>query len=92
MIGSGKDKGVEKFFYMGSKGGINAKQAKKVRLILGLLDSASVVEDLDAPGLKLHRLKGARKQDYAVTVNGNWRVTFQFQEGNAYVTHYEDYH
>lgn len=64
----------------------------KLRLILALLDSASTVEDVDAPGLKLHRLKGNRQNDYSVRVSGNWRMTFQFKGGHAYIVNYEDYH
>lgn len=92
MIKSFKHKGLERFFNTGSTAGVNVKQAKKLRLILALLDSASTVEDVDAPGLKLHQLKGNRQNDYSVRVSGNWRMTFQFKEGHAYIVNYEDYH
>lgn len=92
MIKSFKHKGLERFFNTGSTAGVSVKQAKKLRLILALLDSASTVEDVDAPGLKLHRLKGNRQNDYSVRVSGNWRMTFQFKEGHAYIVNYEDYH
>ena len=46
---------------------------------------------MDIPGFRLHRLKGARKGEWSIWVNGNWRITFHFQEGNAYVVNYEDY-
>lgn len=92
MIKSFKHKGLEKFFNTGSVAGINAKHKEKLRLILAMLDSTNVLQDMNAPGLKLHQLKGRRRNDYAITVSGNWRVTFQFQDGNVYVTNYEDYH
>ncbi|MBD2560364.1 type II toxin-antitoxin system RelE/ParE family toxin [Nostoc linckia FACHB-391] len=44
------------------------------------------------PGSRLHQLKGDRKNEWSVKVSGNWRVTFQFEDGNAYVVDYEDYH
>jgi proteic killer suppression protein len=63
-----------------------------LRLILTLLDAAVVVKDMDAPGLRLHRLKGEKKDIWAVTVQANWRVTFRFEGGNAEIVNYEDYH
>lgn len=50
------------------------------------------IEDMDIPGFKLHRLKGARSGTLSISVSGNWRITFDFQDGNAYVVNYEDYH
>ncbi len=66
--------------------------AKRLRLILTLLDAAVVIKDMDAPGLRLHRLKGEKKDVWAVTVQANWRVTFRFEGGNAEIVNYEDYH
>lgn len=51
-----------------------------------------MIEDLDITGFRLHPLKGVRRGQWAITVSGNWRVTFEFREGHAYVLDYEDYH
>lgn len=59
---------------------------------LAALDTAKEINDLDVPGYKLHPLKGDRKGIWAITVNGSWRLTFEFSDGNAYVLDYEDYH
>ena len=56
------------------------------------LDTAQTVEDMDIPGFRLHPLKAQMRGRWSVTVNGNWRLTFEFQDGNAYVLDYEDYH
>ncbi|TAL88962.1 MAG: hypothetical protein EPN69_00160 [Rhodanobacter sp.] len=40
----------------------------------------------------MHRLKGALQARWSISVNGNWRITFEFKDGNAYVLDYEDYH
>jgi proteic killer suppression protein len=56
------------------------------------LDTAQAVEDMDIPGFRLHPLKGAMRGLWSISVNGNWRITFEFQDGNAYVLDYEDYH
>ena len=47
---------------------------------------------MDVPGFALHPLKGEENGRWSIKVNGNWRVTFEFREGNAYVLDYEDYH
>jgi proteic killer suppression protein len=59
---------------------------------LTALDTAQAVEDMDIPGFRLHPLKGAMRGRWSISVNGNWRITFEFQDGNAYVLDYEDYH
>ncbi len=56
------------------------------------LDTANTVDDMDIPGFRLHPLKGEMLGRWAITVSGNWRVTFEFRDGNAHVLDYEDYH
>ena len=63
-----------------------------MRLQLAALDTAATIKDMDIPGFKLHRLKGKRTGEWSIWVSGNWRVTFDFEDGNAYVVNYEDYH
>jgi proteic killer suppression protein len=92
VIRSFKNKGLARFFETGSKAGIQAQHADRLRLILGRLSAASAPEDMGLPGLRLHQLKGPRKGTWAVWVSGNWRITFRFVAGDADVVDYEDYH
>ncbi|HEY8009411.1 MAG TPA: type II toxin-antitoxin system RelE/ParE family toxin [Rudaea sp.] len=92
MILTFRHKGLERFFRTGSTSGIQAKHAKKLRLILAQLDQAKMVEDMNTPGLALHALKGDRKGTWSATVQANWRITFRFENGNTEVVNYEDYH
>ncbi|MEN6629555.1 MAG: type II toxin-antitoxin system RelE/ParE family toxin [Sulfuricella sp.] len=92
MIKSFAHKGLELFHLTGKASGIQAMHTKRLRQILTLLEAMKAVEDMDAPGLKLHPLKGARKDIWAVTVQANWRVTFRFADGDAEIVNYEDYH
>ena len=92
MIKSFLHKGLEKFYRTGSKAGIQAKHSKRLRLILAQLNQATTIRDLDIPFLNLHQLKGARKGMWSITVQANWRITFQFKEGDAEIVNYEDYH
>ena len=56
------------------------------------LDTAQEIDDMDIPGFKLHLLKGKLKGRWSISVSGNWRITFEFRDGNAFVLDYEDYH
>ena len=60
-------------------------------MILAALDTSLEIKDMDIPGFKLHPLKGKLKGRWSVSVSGNWRITFEFRDGNAYVLDYEDY-
>ena len=92
MIRSFKHKGLAKFFESSTKSGIQPEHADRLRLILGALNAAASPEDMGLPGLKLHPLKGVRKDTWAVWVSGNWRITFKFIDAEAEVVDYEDYH
>jgi proteic killer suppression protein len=92
MIKSFKHKGLEKFYESGSTKGIQANHAKKLRMQLTALDTAQSIDDMDIPGYRLHQLTGDRKGIWTITVNANWRLTFEFEEGNVYILNYEDYH
>ena len=92
MIKSFKHKGLEKFYESGNTKGIQVNHVKELRMQLAALDTAQSIDDLDIPGYRLHQLTGSRKGTWSITVNRNWRLTFEFGEGNVYVLDYEDYH
>ena len=92
MIKGFVHKGLEDFFYDGTKKGIQAKHANRLEMILDLLDAASRIEDMNFPGSRLHPLLPKHKNIWSVKVSGNWRVTFKFENGDAYVVNYQDYH
>jgi len=92
MIKSFKHKGLQRFFETGTKKGIQAIHATKLRMQLVTLDTAQEIEDLDMPGYRPNQFKGKRKDIWSITVNGNWRVTFEFNQGNIYIVNYEDSH
>ncbi len=79
-------------FETGNASGVQASHAKRLRMLLAALDTAQRIEDMDIPGLRLHPLKGEMRGRWSITVNGNWRVTFEFRDGNGYILDYEDYH
>ncbi len=87
-----RHKGLERFFLRGTTAGIQAKHAQRLRLILGRLNIAREPRDIGLPGLRLHPLTGERKGTWAVSVSGNWRVTFGFSGPNVVDVDYEDYH
>lgn len=71
---------------------IQADHAAKISDRLGFLHAATVIEDIDKPGCRLYRLKGDLKGFWVINISGNWRIVFQFEDGDAYVVNYEDYH
>jgi len=64
----------------------------KPDVVLAALDTSQTIQDMDVPGFRLHPLKGQEKGRWSVWVNGNWRLTFEFRDGQAYVLDYEDHH
>lgn len=87
-----KHKGLSNFFETGIKLGIQPALAKKIELILERLDSAVEPRDMNFPGSNFHPLKGNLKGFYSVHVNGNWVITFRFENGEAIDVNLVDYH
>jgi proteic killer suppression protein len=92
VIKSFRHKGLEQFFRTGSKAGIQPKHADRLRLQLFALDNAERPSDLNAPGWRLHKLGGALANHWALSVSGNWRLTFMFEGADAILVDYQDYH
>ena len=92
MIKSFRHKGLKRYFESSSASGIQPHHAKRLRMQLVALDTAASIDDLDIPGFKLHPLKGSDRGRWSIWVNGNWRITFEFRDGHAFVLDYEDYH
>jgi toxin HigB-1 len=92
MIRSWRHKGVQAFFEKGSKAGIQAAHADRLGRQLARLNVARRPEDMNVPGWKLHTLKGELKDHWSVAVSGNWRLTFMFEDGDAVLVDYQDYH
>ncbi|WP_275098605.1 type II toxin-antitoxin system RelE/ParE family toxin [Sedimenticola hydrogenitrophicus] len=92
MIRSFRHKGIKRFFETGSKAGIQVSHADKLRHQLKALDRSIGPDDMDFPGWGLHALSGDLKGHFSVKVNGNWRLTFMFDDGDAILVDYQDYH
>jgi proteic killer suppression protein len=92
MIKSWKHKGLEEFFTSGRKAGIRPDHASKLKRQLAQLNVAQSPQDMNLPGWRLHGLEGRLADHFAVTVNGNWRMTFRFEGTDAVLVDYQDYH
>lgn len=92
MIQSFGHKGLKRFFLKGFIAGIEPTHAKRLRMLLAALDTAQSIADMNVPGFRLHPMKGRWRGRWSVWVNGNWRLTFEFHDGNACSVDYEDYH
>jgi toxin HigB-1 len=79
-------------FSTGTNAASRDNTRNKIADILDRLDASVSVQDMSVPGSGLHRLKGTLKNHWSVRVSGNWRITFRFEDGNAYVVDYQDYH
>ncbi len=97
MIVSFKHKGLKLYFETGSIKGIQAIHERKIKNILTILNTLNCkdgLNPLEQPFYRLHKLKGDMKNLWSVTIQANWRITFEFDETTAdvYIVDYQDYH
>jgi len=92
VIKTFRHRGIERFFRTGSKAGIQAKHAEKLRRQLFALNNATGPQDMNAPGWRLHQLRGELAGHWSIDVSGNWRLTFTFEGNDAVLVDYQDYH
>lgn len=92
MITGFKHKGLKELFEKGKKSKLPANHVEKINDQLTALHTAAVIDDMDIPGWALHPLKHNLKGQWAVSVYANWRIVFKFENGNAEVVDFLDYH
>lgn len=91
-IKSFKHKGIRLFFLKGNASGVMPEHIKRLRTRLAVLNSADSIDDIDLPGYRLHPLEGNLSGKWAINVSGNWRLFFEFINGDVHVLDYGDYH
>ena len=92
MIASLKHRGLRLLYEKGNSRGLPAAHLDEIRRILARLDEANGVQYMALPGFQLHPLRGDLRGFWAVSVSGNWRIIFRFENGNAYDVDLVDYH
>ena len=92
MIRSFRHRGLKRLYERGDAGGIGADLLDRVTLALADLDAASKPRELDLPGYRLHPLKGNLKGVWSISISGNWRLVFRFEDGDAHDVDLIDYH
>lgn len=92
MIRSFLHTGMENYFLTGSKAGIHSAYAVKLRRQLTLLNTAKNEKRMDVPGWDLQPLKGELADAWSIKVYANWRMTFAFEDENAILVDYRDFH
>jgi proteic killer suppression protein len=87
-----RHKGLARFFKEDDRRKLPPSQVDKIARILARLNEAMTVQDMGLPGYRLHPLKGKLDGFWSVTVSGNWRIIFRFENGSAYDVDLIDYH
>jgi proteic killer suppression protein len=92
MIVGFRHRGLRRLFEDDDRSRLPPEQVEKIAVILARLDAAEQIREMNAPGLRLHRLAGRLKGFWSVTVTANWRIIFRFEDGKALDVDLVDYH
>lgn len=92
MLESFLHKGLRELWLNGGSANVPADLTKRCRNRLQFLNAAKTLNDLNLPGFDTHPLKGAKPPRYSISVNGPWRITFEFEAPNAKRIDLEQYH
>ena len=86
------DRGLKRLYEKGDTSKIRGDQVRRISDVLAQLDTALRPSDLDLPGYRLHALRGDLKGLWSVTISGNWRIVFRFEDSDAFDVDLVDYH
>ena len=92
MIKTFRNRALKKFWEKGDSRGLNPQHLRKIELILDMLENAAAPEGMNLARLDFHKLSGENPSRWSVHVNGNWCITFSFEDEDATAVDYEDYH
>jgi len=91
MIRSFRSKTLKRFAETGDASKLSVQKADRIRRILLRLDAASSPQEMDAPGLRFHALRGKEKGRFAVWASEDYRITFGWSGEDAMEVDLEDY-
>ncbi len=92
MIRTFRHRGLKRLYERDDPTRLAADLAERITLVLADLDDASNPREIDLPGYRLHPLKGNLKGLWSISVSGNWRIIFRFEDGDVYDVDLVDYH
>lgn len=92
MIRSFRHKGLKELFRKGQSEKVPSELHDRIRRRLDPLHQANDRSEVNVPGYMLHRLAGHQPPRYAIRVNGPWRITFEWEHGDAVAVDLEQYH
>ena len=93
MIKTFADRRTQELYVTGRSKRFPADVAQRAARKLEYVDLATRLDDLKVPpGNRLHALEGHRKGQYSISVNDQWRICFEFIDGDAYDVEICDYH
>ena len=92
MIKKFKNKGLKELFFDGRTAKIDSKMQARCVEVLNVIHRANNVQALNLPGYNLHQLKQYNPIRFSIWISGQWRITFEFEKGDAYRVDFEQYH
>ena len=92
MIESFRHKGLKRYFEEDDRSKLPADMVSRISVLLSTLHAAQDLEGMNVPSFRLHPLNHSLKGFWSVTVRGNWRLIFRFEQGNAFDVDLVDYH
>ncbi len=93
MIRSFRDRDSERLFHGWPAKRLPGDIQCRARMRLERIDAATTLEDLcEPPSHRLEALSGKRQGQYSIRINDQWRVCFEWHDGNAYEVEIVDYH
>ncbi len=93
MIKSWGDRTTQRCYENGKCGKYRGMDVESAQELLAVLDAATSLKDISPlKSVGLHKLSGDRKGQWAISINGPWRICFRFRDGDAYDVEITDYH
>jgi len=93
MIKTFKQKWLENFFHYGKSKYVPNELKNRLTIKLDMINAVNELKDLRSPPSNhLHSLHGNREGKWAISVNGPWRLCFQFKDGDIFDLELVQYH
>ena len=92
MIRTYRHNGLKELFEGGRTAKIDAKFHARCLVALDVLHRAADLRAVNLPSLRLHQLKQFKPLRYSIWISGAWRITFEYDGGDAYRVDFEQYH